>query len=130
MLLKQKKTYKEKCMCYKCSCSVNTIHDLGPTTKKRFIIITLFGSRISTQYFKTKRLSKGHRFIQCEYIYALKSFPNNRSDSVHHCSEAKEQYNFSIDPFPKRHKLVHNGGFPKFEALYCRINMVNSIEIS
>ena len=39
-------------------------------------------------------------------------------------------YSFFIDPFPKRHRLVHNGGFPKFEALYCRINMVNSTEIS
>ena len=35
-----------------------------------------------------------------------------------------------IDPFPKRHKLVHNGGFAKFEALYCSINMVNSTGIS
>ena len=31
----------------------------------------------------------------------------------------------SIDPFPKRHRLVHNGGFPKLEALYCSLNMVN-----
>ena len=36
----------------------------------------------------------------------------------------------SIDPFPKRQILVHNGGFPKFEALYCSVNMVNSTEIS
>ena len=36
----------------------------------------------------------------------------------------------TIDPFPKRHKLVHNGGFPTFEALYSRINMVNWTEIS
>ena len=35
-----------------------------------------------------------------------------------------------IDPFPKRHRLVHNGGFPTFEALYCSPNMVNSTEIS
>ena len=35
-----------------------------------------------------------------------------------------------IDPFPKRHRLVHNGGFPKFEALYCSLNMVISTEIS
>ena len=34
------------------------------------------------------------------------------------------------DPFPKRHRLVHNGGFPKFEALYCSVNIVNSTEIS
>ena len=33
-----------------------------------------------------------------------------------------------IDPFPKRHRLVYNGGFPKFEALYCSLNMVNSTE--
>ena len=37
---------------------------------------------------------------------------------------------FCIDPFPKRHKLIHNGGFPKFEALYCSLNMVNSTETS
>ena len=24
----------------------------------------------------------------------------------------------AIDPFTKRHRLVHNGGFPKFEALH------------
>ena len=35
-----------------------------------------------------------------------------------------------IDPFPKRQRLVHNGGFPKFEALYYSLNMVNSTEIS
>ena len=35
-----------------------------------------------------------------------------------------------IDPFPIRHRLVHNGGFPKFEALYCSLNMVKSTEIS
>ena len=37
---------------------------------------------------------------------------------------------FDIDPFTKRHRLVHNGGFPKFEALYCSLNMVNSVEFS
>ena len=26
-----------------------------------------------------------------------------------------------IDPFTKRHKLVHNGGLPKFEPLYCTV---------
>ena len=35
-----------------------------------------------------------------------------------------------IDPFPKRHRVVHNGGFPKFEALYCSLNMVSSTKIS
>ena len=25
----------------------------------------------------------------------------------------------SLDPFTKRHKLVHNGGFTKIEVLYC-----------
>ena len=40
-------------------------------------------------------------------------------------------YCFShIDPFPKGHRLVHNGGFPKSEARYCSLNMVNSTEIS
>ena len=36
----------------------------------------------------------------------------------------------AIGPFPKRHRLVHNGGFPKFEALYCSPNMVGSTEIT
>ena len=36
----------------------------------------------------------------------------------------------ATDPFPKLHRLVHNGGFPKFEAVYCIPNMVNSTEIS
>ena len=36
----------------------------------------------------------------------------------------------SIDPFPKRHRLVHNGRFPKFKALYFGQNMINSTEIS
>ena len=35
-----------------------------------------------------------------------------------------------IDPFTKRHRLVHNGGFPKFEALYCSPDMISSTEIS
>ena len=35
----------------------------------------------------------------------------------------------SIDPFTKRHKLVHNGGFPKFEVLYCSQNTVKPIRI-
>ena len=35
-----------------------------------------------------------------------------------------------IDPFPKRHRLVHNRGFPKFKALHFSQNMVNSTEIS
>ena len=36
----------------------------------------------------------------------------------------------SIDLFLKRHGLVHNGGFQKFEALYCSLNVVGSTEIS
>ena len=35
-----------------------------------------------------------------------------------------------IDPFPKRHRMVYNGGFPKFKGLYFSLNMVNSTEIS
>ena len=35
-----------------------------------------------------------------------------------------------IDLFPKRHRLVHNGRFPKFKALYCSLNMISSTEIS
>ena len=34
-----------------------------------------------------------------------------------------------IDSFMKRHKLVHNGGFLKFEVLYCSQNTVKSIKI-
>ena len=34
------------------------------------------------------------------------------------------------DPFLKRHKLVHNGGFPTFEELYCNLIMVILTEIS
>ena len=37
---------------------------------------------------------------------------------------------YSIDPFHQRHKLVHNGGFSKFEALCCILNVVNLNEIS
>ena len=33
-----------------------------------------------------------------------------------------------IDLFSKPHRVVHNGGFPKF--LYGSLNMVNSAEIS
>ena len=36
----------------------------------------------------------------------------------------------AIDPFPKLHRLVHNGGFTKFKALHCGLNMVNSTQIS
>ena len=34
-----------------------------------------------------------------------------------------------IDPFTACHKLVHNGGFPKFEVMYCSQNTVKSIKI-
>ena len=34
-----------------------------------------------------------------------------------------------IDPFTKRHKLVHNGRFPKFEVLCCGQNGVKLIKI-
>ena len=34
-----------------------------------------------------------------------------------------------IDPFMTHHKLVNNGGFPKFEILYCSQNTVKSIKI-
>ena len=33
-----------------------------------------------------------------------------------------------IDLFTKRHRLVHNGRFPKFEALYCSSDMISSTE--
>ena len=36
----------------------------------------------------------------------------------------------SIEPFPKRQRLVHNVGFTNFKALYCSLNMVSSTEIS
>ena len=36
----------------------------------------------------------------------------------------------AIDPFTKRHRLVHNGGFPKLEVLYCGQNTVKSIKDS
>ena len=36
---------------------------------------------------------------------------------------------FFIDPFTKRHELVHNGRFPKSEVLYCSQNTVKSIKI-
>ena len=34
-----------------------------------------------------------------------------------------------VDPFMEHHKLVHNGGFPKFEVLYFSQNTVKSIKI-
>ena len=33
-----------------------------------------------------------------------------------------------IDPFRKRHRLFHNGIFPKFEALYSSPYMITSTE--
>ena len=39
-------------------------------------------------------------------------------------------YEYVMDPFPKPHRLVHNGGFPKFETLYCSLYMGSSTEIS
>ena len=35
-----------------------------------------------------------------------------------------------MDSFLERHRLVHDGGFPEFEELYCNLNMANSTEIS
>ena len=34
-----------------------------------------------------------------------------------------------VDPFTKHHILVHDGGIPKFEVLYCGQNVVKSIKI-
>ena len=39
-----------------------------------------------------------------------------------------EQLN--INQFTKRHRLVHDGGFPKFEAVYCSPSVGSSTEIS
>ena len=36
---------------------------------------------------------------------------------------------YSIDPFTKCHKLVHNGGFPKVEVLRCSQNTARFIMI-
>ena len=47
------------------------------------------------------------------------------------CTNNAVQFDSRLtDPFPKRHRLVHNGGFTKFEALYGSLNMVNSAEVS
>ena len=35
-----------------------------------------------------------------------------------------------LDLFPKRHRLVHNGGLPNLEALYCSLNMASSTKTS
>ena len=35
----------------------------------------------------------------------------------------------TIDPFTKRHELVHNGGFPKSEVLYFSRDTVKSMKI-
>ena len=37
--------------------------------------------------------------------------------------------NVTTYPFTKRHKLVHNGGFPKLKVLYCNQNAVKSVKI-
>ena len=42
----------------------------------------------------------------------------------------RRYYYRCMDPFMKRHRLVHNGGSPKFEALNGSLNMVNSTRIS
>ena len=39
------------------------------------------------------------------------------------------EHNKDIDMFVKRHKLVHNGGFLKFEVSYCRQNAIKSTKI-
>ena len=45
-------------------------------------------------------------------------------------SQAKKRVEFKgINPFSKRHRLVHNGKFPNFEALYCSLDVLNSTEI-
>ena len=51
-----------------------------------------------------------------------KSKVYQRPESIAECNS----FFFFIGPFPKRHRLVHNGGFPKFEALYCSLNTVVS----
>ena len=35
-----------------------------------------------------------------------------------------------IEPFTKRHKLVHNSGLPEFEVLYCNQNIVKPSRFS
>ena len=43
--------------------------------------------------------------------------------------ESKTISGRNIDPFTKRHKLVHNGGFAKAEVLYFSQNTLKSIKI-
>ena len=63
-------------------------------------------------------------------IAIILSEPISDFVTVQGVPEKCEQVSKRIDPFPKRHRLVHNGGFLKFQALYCSQNMTNSTEIS
>ena len=73
-----------------------------------------------------------HEFSDCRCDIV---FVRHKDNFLTKCAAKIKSEQFSefgsgtIDPFPKRHRLVHNGGFPTFDALYCGQNMVSSTEI-
>ena len=73
-------------------------------------------ARVFSEVYKSLKVKKCLRSVLWEH-----------EDNNHMCDKCLVCV-VGIDPFPKRHRLVHNGGFPKFEALYCSVSMVNSTE--
>ena len=78
----------------------------------------------------TKKLSGHYAFLK---IFSFRSPRGAEHRAGYHqviSYSTSEDKCIVIDPFTKRHRLVHNGGSPKLEALYGSLNMVNSTEIS
>ena len=71
-----------------------------------------------------------HLVLLLKVVKGMQSYFAILLSKAYDSSDFQLIFEKGMDPFPKRHRLVHNGGFPKFEALYCRVNMVNSTEIS
>ena len=94
-----------------------TEENIKPFERKSCVFSVCFYTFLSLEYYASSVLSRccfGSLFVSL-YRIRLRETTNN---------------DFSIDPFPKSHKLVHIGGFLTFVALYCSLNMVGSTEIS
>ena len=86
-------------------------------------------SEVTLHYYcKTLRYYKRRIFslISCEVLrHAATFFASSVWYIIKHLFH---EYLRPIDPFTKRHRLVHIGWSSKFEALYGSLNMVNSTE--
>ena len=63
--------------------------------------------------------------LKCIYIWVSIIYSNS-IQAIRLADCTKSPLKIAYRPVSETWRLVHNGGFPKFEALYCSLNMVSS----